>query len=576
MSNSRSIPTSANPDVCTFTILSEGKELSRTYHVVSIVVMRELNRIPSATITLIDGEAAKETFEISDKDELIPGKNLEIKAGYRSNEETIFKGLVIKHSIKIRKNSNFLIIECRDKAIKATIQPKSKYFREQADSSIIEDLIRQNGLEKDVQATSFKHKQLVQYQTTDWDFILQRADLNGLFCTVEDGKVIIKAPNFSQEPVVSVQFGSTVMELDAEIDARLQYKNIKSQAWNFSEQTNTETEAKNPNVQLNGNISFQDLAKTIDLQEFTLKNGGKLTETELKNQANAVLLKSQLSKIRGRVRLQGIQQLKPSKLIQINGIGERFKGKAFISAVRHQIANSNWEADVQIGYNPESMNVLNRTKNNANSLSGLQIGIVTQLENDPEGEDRVMVRMPLISMNDDGIWARMASLDAGNNRGFFFRPEIGDEVVVGFFDNDPTQAIILGMCNSSAKPAPIKAKDDNHEKGYVSRSEMKMVFDDDKKTINIETPAGNKVLVSEEDKKIHFEDQNGNKIIMDKDGILIESVKDIKIKATKDINAEGVNINAKASAKFKAEASGGELSTGGGSTVVKGGTVMIN
>jgi Rhs element Vgr protein len=306
-----------------------------------------------------------------------------------------------------------------------------------------------------------------------------------------------------------------------------------------------------------------------------MQNGGKLTETELKNQANAELLKSQLSKIRGRVRLQGIPQLKPSKLIQINGIGERFNGKAFISAVRHQIANGNWESDVQIGYNADSMNVFNSQKNK-NQLSGLQIGIVTQLEKDPEDEDRVMVRIPHISMNDDGIWARMASLDAGKDRGFFFRPEIGDEVVIGFFDNDPNQAIILGMCNSSAKPAPIKAKDDNHEKGYVSRSKMKMIFDDDKKIINIETPAGNKIIVSEEDKKIHFEDQNGNKIIMDKDGILIESIKDIKIKASKDINAEGVNINAKASAKFKAEASGGELSTGGGSTVVKGGTVMIN
>ncbi len=576
MSESRTIPTSAPPDVCTFTILSEGRELSRTYHILSIIVTKELNRIPAATITLIDGEAAKETFEISDKDELIPGKNIEIKAGYRSNEETVFKGLIIKHSIKIRKNSNFLIIECRDKAIKATIQPNSKYFLDQSDSDIIEELIRQNGMDKDVKSVSFKHKQLVQYQTTDWDFILQRADLNGLFCTVENGKVLVREPDLSQEPVVAVQFGSTVMELDAEMDARLQYKSVKSQAWSFTDQSNTEAEAQNPNVQLNGNIKSQDLAKTINLPALTLKNGGKLTETELKNQANAELLKSQLSKIRGRVRLQGIPQLLPGKLIQINGIGERFKGKAFISGVRHQIANGNWESDVQIGYNAESMNVLHRAGSTPNRLAGLQIGIVTQLENDPEGEDRVMVRMPLISMNDDGVWARMASLDAGNNRGFFFRPELDDEVVVGFFENDPTQAIILGMCNSSAKPAPIKAKDDNHEKGYVSRSEMKWLFNDDKKIIDINTPGGNKVIISEDDKKIHLEDQHGNKIIMDKDGILIESIKDIKIKASKDINGEGTNFNVKASTKFKAESGGGELSTGGGTTTVKGGSVMIN
>ncbi|ACT91931.1 type VI secretion system tip protein VgrG [Dyadobacter fermentans] len=576
MSNSRTIATPATPDVCTFTILSEGRELSRTYHVVSIVVMRELNRIPSATITLIDGEAAKETFEISDKDELVPGKNLEIKAGYRSNEETIFKGLVIRHSIKIRKNSNFLIVECRDKAVKATIQPKSKYFTDQTDSEMLEDLLRRNGLERDVQPTAFKHRQLVQYQTTDWDFILQRADVNGLFCAVDNGKVTIKAPDLGQEPVATVQFGSSVLELDAEIDARFQYKTVKNQAWNFTEQTVTEAEAQNPNVRLNGNIPFQDLAKTVDLPSFTFRNGGKLTETELKKQASAELLKSQLSKIRGRVRMQGIAQLSPGKLIGINGVGDRFKGNAFVSAVRHQIANGNWEADVQIGYQAESMNVMNRLAARPERPGGLQVGVVTQLENDPDGEHRVKVRMPLISMNDEGIWARMASLDAGDNRGFFFRPEIGDEVVVGFFDNDPTQAIILGMCHSSAKRAPIAAKDDNHEKGFVSRSQMKMLFDDDKKTINISTPAGNKLIVSEEDQKIQFEDQNGNKIVLDKDGIVIESVKDIRLKAAKDIQLEGVNINAKASAKFSAGAGGGELSTGAGQTTIKGGTVMIN
>ena len=32
---------------------------------------------------------------------------------------------------------------------------------------------------------------------------------------------------------------------------------------------------------------------------------------------------------------------------------------------------------------------------------------------------------------------------------------------------------------------------DNHEKGFVTRSEMKFIFDDDKKSVVLETPRNN-------------------------------------------------------------------------------------
>ena len=99
----------------------------------------------------------------------------------------------------------------------------------------------------------------------------------------------------------------------------------------------------------------------------------------------------------------------------------------------------------------------------------MQIGIVVSNE-DPDGEHRVRVRMPLVSADEDGTWARVAVLDAGDERGFFFRPEVGDEVVLGFLSDDPRQAVILGMLHSSAKAAPLQGSDDNHEKVFQSRS----------------------------------------------------------------------------------------------------------
>jgi len=278
----------------------------------------------------------------------------------------------------------------------------------------------------------------------------------------------------------------------------------------------------------------------------------------------------------------------PGKVIEIVGIGERFEGKLYISGIRHSFAKGNWETDVQLGLNTELVaETYNLRPLPASGLlpavSGLQIGIVTVLENDPDGEDRIKVRLPMINNEEEGIWARIATLDAGKDRGTFFRPEIDDEVIVGFLNDDPRYPVILGMCHSSAKPAPEPAKDDNHRKGYVSREKMKFTFDDEKKIITLETPGGNKITISDEDKGIVFEDQNSNKITMNDSGIKIESSKDLILKAAKDVKIEGMAVELKAQTSFKASGSGsaevsGASTTikGSATTVIQGGMVQIN
>ncbi|MFD1817541.1 Rhs element Vgr protein [Pseudarcicella hirudinis] len=569
----RTVQTTATPDVSTFQILSEGQEVPRSYHVVSINISGEINKIPKATIIFLDGEAAKQTFAISDTDSLIPGKNIEIKAGYQGKDDSVFKGVIIKHGIKVKRNSTFLVIECRDKAVGMTIQKKNRYFSEMKDSELMEDLIGAHGLEKQVETTGTKHESLVQYETTDWDFLLSRAKENGLFTLIENGKISVKKPDFSDDSTVKLVFGSSVLELDAEIDARLQPSAYKASSWDFSEQSLKEVEAAEPGFSLNGNLTAKNLSEVINKPAY-FQSSTRIPEPALQAMADAELLKKRLAKIMGRAKCQGSPQLRPGKIVEIGGIGNRFKGKAFISGVRHQIANGNWETDIQLGF-PEE--IFQNNDNKSVSINGLHVGIVTQLQEDPSGEHRIKVRLPIISTSEEGIWARVASLDAGKNRGMFFRPEIDDEVVVGFLNNDPNHSIVLGMCHSSAKPAPIEAKDENHEKGYVSRSEMKILFDDDKKILTIRTPSNNQVIFSEEEKGIFFEDQNGNKLKMTEDGIFLESPKNIELKATKDLKTDSMKADIKTSAGFKADGGGGcELSAGGGNTMVKGGMVMIN
>ena len=579
MSNNRNITTDIQADAATFTLLSEGQEVSRAYHLVSLTVTHEVNRVPSATIVLVDGEAAKETFEISDKNEFAPGKNIEIKAGYRSAEKRIFKGIVVRHSIKIRKNGSFLILDCKDPAVKMTVGTKNKYFIQKKDSDIIETLIRQNGLKFQIEPTPLPHKEVVQMDLTDWDFMLMRADLAGKFVFVEEGKITVAQPNFNQVPAQTVVFGSSLLELDAEIDARLQYENVKGYSWDAANQDVTAVEGKKPPANKLGNLKEEDLAKIIGAAS-TLRHGGDVEKAELQSWVNTARQKAHMAKIKGRAKFQGTEKVKPGVVVRLLGVGNRFKGDAYITAVRHSIADGNWETDVQFGQEPEwyahKTGLSGSNSGLVVPLSGLHTGVVTALENDPDGEDRIKVRLSLISTNADGTWARVASLDAGANRGAFFRPEIGDEVVVGFLGGDVRHPVVLGMMNSSAKPAPLEASNDNHQKGFVSRSGMKWLLDDGEKNCSFETPLGNKIILSEKNKGLILKDQNGNSITLDKNGITLKSAKDIKMTAAAKAEIGGIQV--KLAAQSGMELNGGATLKleAAGLTELKGGLVKIN
>ena len=581
MNNTGVIQTSKSADLITFKILIEGEELSKVYEVKNITVSKEVNRIPTAQIILIDGDPSARDFQLSNEDLLIPGKEIEITAGYHSDEETIFKGIVIKHNLRIRANSAQLIIECKDEAVKMTVGRKSKYFYESSDSDIFEEVIGEYGLSSDVESTNHTHAELVQYNASDWDFLVSRAQANGKLCFVDDGTIKIAKPDVSQSEVETVTFGASLLDFDAEIDARHQVSKVAAYGWNHADQELVEVEGKDPGVSLNGNLSSSDLSDVIGLENLELRHGGVVTDTELQDWADAKWLFQQLAKVRGRIKFQGIPSVKPNTVLKLEGVGDRFNGNVYVSAVQHEISNGNWVVNAQFGLTTEWFSETFEISAKPASgllpaIQGLQVGIVSQLEEDPDGEDRILVQIPIINNEEEGIWCRVASPDAGENRGIYFRPEIGDEVIVGFINQDPNDAIVLGMLHSSAKPSPITAADDNHEKGIITRSEMKVLFDDDKKIITIETPAGKIISLDEDEGAITIEDDNSNVIVINSDGISMESAGDISIKASGDVNIEGTNVSIAANAEFKAEGSAGAEVSTSAIAVLKGSLVQIN
>lgn len=568
-----------------FRIKVDGRELPRTVNLLSVHVSKLVNKVAYAKIVIQDGNPASGEFPVSDSDLFVPGNEIEISAGSTEDQQEIFKGIIIKHGLRLMSDAApRLIIECKHKAVRLTVGRKSGAYYQVSDSDVTERLLSGAGFgagELELEPTSVIHDEVIQYHVTDWDFIVSRAEVNSQVILTNDGKIKVVKPDYGSPVVLSLQYGSGIIELEAEIDGRYQFQQVKSYTWDPANQEPSEQEATEPGLEEQGNLDSATLAQTVGLETFRLHHGGALKAGEMKAWADAQLLKSRMAKIRGRVKFDGIAGLNPGDFIDLSRIGNRFNGKAFISGVRQDFnAVSGWKTQAQFGLSPNWFAVENDlTERKAGGIIpgaiGLHSAIVVDNE-DPEGEFKVKVKLPFIDPEDEGIWARIALPDAGNSRGLFFRPEINDEVVIGFMYDDPRQPVVLGMLHSSHHEAPLSPSNENHQKGYTSREGLRLLFDDEHKEISIETPGGNKVLISDGSEKLYMEDQHGNKITMDDQGIKLSSAQKIELEAGSEIVLGGVSIKVSAEGGLELNGSGNAKLESNGMLTIKGSLVQIN
>jgi len=596
MSESPMINSSA---VVKLSIFSDGTQIDDAINVAAVSVTNAINKIPFARIEMIDGDMPNKDFPISSGDDFKPGKEIKINAGYGDSEDTIFQGIVVKHSIKISGDNNSrLVIECRDKAVAMTIGRHNANYVDQKDSDIISSLISNySGLSSDVDATATQYKELVQYYCSDWDFMLSRAEVNGLVVCVEDAKLSVKAPQVSGSAELKLTYGDDVIELHADIDARTQFTEVNTASWDPGEQAVVEEQVGPQTLNDQGDLTAKDLAGVVDLKSFRLQTPAVVEKTALKDWATGQQMKAGLARIRGRIKFQGSASAKAGTLIELEGVGERFSGNIFVSSVNHQITAGTWITEVDFGMSPDWFAeqrdlVAPPASGFLPGVEGLQIGVVMKLDEDPDGQSRVQVSVPILQAQTEGVWARLANFYASNSFGAFFIPEIGDEVILGYLNNDPSNPVVLGSLYSSKQVPPYELTADNYTKAIVTNSKLKIEFDDEKKITTIITPGENKVVLSDDEGSILLQDQNNNKVELSSSGILLDSPKDINISAkgkigieamgemaissNADVKVEGLNVNHTANVGFTAKGNASAELSASGQTTVKGAMVMIN
>lgn len=584
-----------------FSIKVDGREISSTIQVISIDVWNSVNRIPRASIVVFDGTPAEQNFEISSQKTFLPGNKISIACGYLdAKQETVFQGVIVKQTIEIdQSQGSKLKIELVDEAIKMTLERKNAVFEKIKDSELIGKLLSGNGLSKDVASTNVLHESIVQYYASDWDLMLTRAEVNSFVVVVSSAKVTVKKPDTSQAAALQVTYGESILSLHAEMDATHQYEKsaVQSHTWDAATQKVVDSGPGNVQVQEPGNVSSDQLAKVFRVKKFTQQTGGSLEKASLQDWSSAELLKSKLSKVRGTVSFQGNASALTGKTIELAGCGDRFNGKAYISGVHHSIEAGKWVSTVEFGlsakwFAAEAPHVAAPgASGQLPPISGLQTGIVKKIAKDPGGEFRVLVNLPILQSKAD-VWARLGTFYASNKVGAVFFPEVNDEVIVGFMNEDPRFPILLGSLYSKKLAPPYPPDEKNTKKGIVTAGKLEISFDEKNKVIEVKTPGNQIIKLDDQAGLILLQDRNKNKVTLSKGGIALESASHLKLvakgnitcnakghlsmKAGMNATVEGTQVVNKAKAKFSASGQGTAELKSAGILTVRGTLVKIN
>ncbi len=189
-------------------------------------------------------------------------------------------------------------------------------------------------------------------------------------------------------------------------------------------------------------------------------------------------------------------------------------------------------------------------------VNGIVIGLVTDLE-DPENIGRVRVSYPYLG-DETSDWARLVTQMAGKDRGMFFRPEVGDEVLVAFELGDVRRPYILGSLWSTTDTPPA-------DDGQAKQNNWRFIKSRQGHIVKLDDTAGKEkieIIGSDGQRQIVFD------IAKQKIQVTCDSG-DVEVSAAAgSVKVDAMTVEIKASKDMTLQASG--------SMTIKGTTVAIN
>jgi uncharacterized protein involved in type VI secretion and phage assembly len=182
---------------------------------------------------------------------------------------------------------------------------------------------------------------------------------------------------------------------------------------------------------------------------------------------------------------------------------------------------------------------------------GVHPALVVDIK-DPDNQGRVKVKLPWLPDTAGAsceLWARMATLMGGSNRGSWFIPDTDDEVLVAFEAGDLRRPYVIGALwnGQDSPPEQMDGGGQNDKKVLRSRNGVKVTLDDQsgQEQLILETPGGQKITLKDGPGAVLIEDSNGNSVKLESAGITVTASAKVTVNASLvEVSASLVKVDA--------------------------------
>lgn len=540
-----------------------------------IVVETNLHLPAMSIIRLHDPE-----MKWVDSNELAVGTPVEIAAQAQddSSPTTVFKGEITAHEPEFNQATPSFQVRCHDRAHRLHRGRRRRAFLNETDGGIARKLADEAGLTPQVGSTSTTHDYLFQNNLTNWEFLQERARRIGFDCFVDDQTLHFEQAGGSQGQV-DLEWGTdSLRTFRPRLSTCGQVKEVVVRGWdprNKQEIIGTVTQGQGqPQIgeSESGGQTSESAFRPAPQAKMTIVDRPVHSVEEATAFAQAIADDLSGDYIRAEGEGDGDPRLQAGTTVNITAVGNRFSGQYLVTrAVHSYAAEERYTTRFSVtGRRALSVGTLLTSEADVRDsrLPGVVVGLVTNLD-DPDRIGRVKVKFPWLEDQAESTWARVATPMAGPDRGFYWLPEVNDEVLVAFEHNDVNFPYVLGaLWNGQDKPpegtAEILSPDGKVNQRVIKTREGHLIVLDDspgQPGITIIDKTGNN--------KIEI-DSTQNKITLQSDADFVIQAKG-KVQISGDLGVEiksNANVDVQASANVEVQ--------GSGQVNIKGSLVNLN
>jgi phage protein D/phage baseplate assembly protein gpV len=513
---------------------------------------RQLGLVGRATLRFNDMGyklASTQTFKINQK--------LKIKQ-FPSTE--LFSGIVVGISLEQMPGEQpQLVVVADDTAYKLTLSSNTKTYLQTTYTTAVQQIVAKAGLKPQIKAHPGTKEYLLQ-AGSDLDFIDDVAERIGYSWWV-DQETFHFAPGGTSTGQVKVTMNDDLQEFSVRASA-LRPTEVTMGGWSTDKQQKVVGKIKKATVWTKPSEfvkPYVNDAHMIGKAKAGSRMFSPVDQSEAKAQAQAhfddALAASLIA--RGRGHVNGM--IKPAVMLQVDHAGPA-SGSYYVTEVQHVYNPSGFQTRFVAGpLRPAGLvDTLGRDAPDPGfAISGLVVGVVTN-NSDMGKAGRVKVKYAGLPDDVESNWARVLSTSGGKNRGLVFLPEVDDEVLVGFENNDTRHPVVLGALFSKKNTLPEATKllGPGNKVDYrriTSRLGHVIEFADGI------APTTQHVLVqlggSAKQHKLRLgADRFDIELAMGKPLLIKAGMAKFEITASGDINIEGMNINIKGTKAVNIEA----------------------